>query len=70
MFLNFGRPYPNQCFSAVIFNSDLYKFVENPEKFYDEKIVRIKGKIQQYQVKPEIILKEPDQIEVGKPKND
>jgi len=26
VFLNFGNPYPNQCFSAVIFSSDLPKF--------------------------------------------
>ena len=66
VFLNFGKPYPNQCFSVVIFSSDLYKFVENPEKYYDQKTLRIKGKIQEYQGKPEIILKEPSQIEVGK----
>jgi len=66
VFLNFGKPYPNQCFSVVIFSSDLYKFVENPEKYYDQKTLRIKGKIQEYQGKPEIILKDPSQIEVGK----
>ncbi len=66
VFLNFQNPYPNQCFSAVIFYSDLYKFVQNPENFYEKKIVRVKGKIQQYQGKPEIILKDPSQIEVGK----
>jgi len=66
VFLNFGKPYPNQCFSAVIFSSDLYKFGDNPEKYYNQKIVRIRGKIQEYQEKPEIILKNLSQIEVGK----
>jgi micrococcal nuclease len=66
VFLNFEKPYPNQCFSAVIFASDQYKFVQNPEKYYDQKVLRIRGKIQEYQGKPEIILKEPWQIEVGK----
>jgi micrococcal nuclease len=66
VFLNFEKPYPNQCFSAVIFASDQYKFVQNPEKYYDQKILRIRGKIQEYQGKPEIILKTPEQIEVGK----
>jgi len=66
VFLNFGKPYPNQCFSAVIFSSDLYKFGDNPEKYYNQKIVRIRGKIQEYQGKPEIILKDLSQIEVGK----
>jgi Micrococcal nuclease (thermonuclease) homologs len=66
VFLNFGKPYPNQCFSAVIFSSDLYKFGDNPEKYYNQKIVRIRGKIQEYQEKPEIILKNLSQIEVGR----
>ena len=66
VFLNFGEPYPNQCFSAVIFSSDLPKFGENPEKYYNQKTLRIQGRIQEYQGKPEIILKDPSQIEVGK----
>jgi len=66
VFLNFGKPYPNQCFSAVIFSSDLLKFGENPEKYYNQKTLRIRGKIQEYQGKPEIILKDLSQIEVGK----
>jgi len=66
VFLNFEKPYPNQCFSAVIFSSDLYKFRDSPEKYYNQKIVRIRDKIQEYQGKPEIILKDSSQIEVGK----
>lgn len=65
VFLNFDKPYPNQCFTAVIFSSDQYKFVESPEKYYSNKTVRIKGTIKEYQGKPEIILKTPAQIEVG-----
>jgi len=66
VFLNFEKSYPNQCFSAVIFNSDLQKFGENPEKYYNQKTLRIRGRIQGYQGKPEIILKDPSQIEAGK----
>jgi len=66
VFLNFEKPYPNQCFSAVIFSSDQYKFIQNPENYYLNKTVRIKGEIKEYQGKPEIILKTPDQIEIGK----
>ena len=65
LFLNFGKPYPNQCFSAVIFSSDLSKFGKSPEKYYNQKTLRVRGKIQEYQGKPEIILKDPSQIEVG-----
>lgn len=66
VFLNFEKAYPNQCFTGVIFSSDLYKFVQNPENYYLNKTVRIKGEIKEYQGKPEIILKNPSQIEIGK----
>ncbi len=64
VFLNFDKPYPNQCFNAVIFSSDLYKFPENLEDYYDGKTVRIEGKIIEYEGRPEIILKDMKQIEV------
>jgi len=66
VFLNFGSVYPKQCFVAVIFNSYKDKFVKNPEKYYADKTVRIKGKISEYKGKPQIILKNPEQIEIGK----
>ena len=66
VFLNFEKAYPNQCFTGVIFNSDQDKFGEKPEEYYLGKVVRIKGKIKEYQGKPEIILKDPVQIEIGK----
>jgi micrococcal nuclease len=66
VFLNFEKPYPNQCFTSVIFSSEQYKFVGSPEKYYANKTVRIRGEIKEYQGKPEIILKDPSQIEVGK----
>jgi len=53
-------------FLAVIFSSDLDKFPKDPEKYYNQKIVRIRDKIQEYQGKPEIILKDLSQIEVGR----
>ena len=65
VFLNFEKPYPNHCFSSVIFSADQYKFVQNPEKYYLNKTVRIKGQVQEYQSKPEILLKDPSQIEIG-----
>ena len=64
VFLNFEKPYPNQCFTAVIFSSDLINFPENPQSFYEGKIVKIKGVIKEYQGKPEIILKDRSQIEI------
>ncbi len=66
VFLNFEKAYPSQCFTAVIFSSNQYKFVEHPEDFYRGKKVRIRGDIKKYEGRAEIILEEPSQIEVGK----
>jgi micrococcal nuclease len=66
VFLNFEKAYPNQCFTGVIFSSNLYKFVQYPEDYYLNKTVRIMGKVKEYQGRPEIILEDPSQIEIGK----
>jgi len=66
IFLNFEKPYPNQCFSGVIFSSYQDNFVESPEKYYLNKVVRVKGIIKEYKGKPEIILKDSSQIEIGR----
>jgi len=66
VFLNFEKPYPNQCFTAVIFRSNLYKFIQNPENYYLNKTVRVFGNVKEYRGKPEIILQDPSQIEIGK----
>lgn len=62
VFMNFGEAYPNNCFTAVIFSSDLDKFPNFSS--YDGKNVLLTGRVQLYQGKPEIILKEPSQIRV------
>ncbi len=64
IFLDFENFYPKQCFTGVIFSSDQYKFIPNPEKYYLNQIVRIKGIIKEYKGQPEIILKDPSQIEI------
>jgi len=66
VFFNFEKVYPNQCFTGVIFSSNLYKFVQNPEDYYLNKTVRIMGEVKEYQGRPEIILETPNQIEIGK----
>jgi micrococcal nuclease len=66
VFLNFEKAYPNQCFTGVIFSSNLYKFVQNPENYYLNKTVRIMGEVKEYQGRPQIILENPNQIEIGK----
>lgn len=64
IFLNFGKAYPNHCFSAVIFSYSLSKFPTNPEKYYYGKTVKIRGNITEYGGKPQIVLKNPNQIEI------
>ena len=59
-YLNFDRPFPDQTFTAVIFRSDSSKF-SNPAQ-WQGKTVRVRGMITLYRGKPEIILKEPDQL--------
>ena len=55
---------PIHRFAAVIFASDFSKFPQNPESHYGGKRVRITGRIQEYQGKPEIILRSPGQIKM------
>ena len=65
VFLNFSKLYPNQCFTAVIFSGNLKNFQENPQNYYKDKTVRVRGLIKNYQGKPEIILNNQNQIEIG-----
>jgi len=62
IFLNFEKPYPNQCFTGVIFKDYIKEFQDYED--YEGKRVRIKGKIEEYKGKPEIILKKRKQIEI------
>ncbi|MBC7364043.1 MAG: hypothetical protein H5U07_05820 [Candidatus Aminicenantes bacterium] len=62
-FLNFHQDY-QRYLSLVIFASDFSKFPANPEKFYLNKKVRVRGRVKLYQGRPEIILSSPSQIVV------
>ena len=60
-FLDFGKPYPNQPFTAVIWGSDRAKF-GTPETTLQGKRVCVSGAIREYRGKPEIILSDPSQL--------
>ena len=60
-FLDFGKPYPDQVFTAVIFGSDRNKF-GTPETSLRGKRVCVSGKIQAKNGLPEIILNDPKQL--------
>ena len=64
-FLNFHPDY-KRYFTAVIFASDFSRFPANPENYYYGKRIRVTGYIKEYKGKPEIILNDPNQIEVLK----
>jgi hypothetical protein len=60
-FLDFGKPYPDTPFTALIFASDRAKF-GTPEKTAQGKDFCVTGKIEMYQGKPQIVLKDPKQL--------
>lgn len=69
-FLNFNMPYKGY-FTCLIWGSDRAKFINqfppNPEAYFLNKRVRVMGLIEEYPAgsgDPEIILKDPSQIEV------
>ncbi len=64
LFLNLEKDYPHQCLKVMIFKSDLTKFPPEFEKNLKERLVKVKGKVIQYRGKPEIIVSQPDQIEI------
>ncbi len=64
-FLDFHDPYEGY-FKALIWGDNRAKFIEafppNPETYFKDKKVRIKGLIETYEGEPEIILNDPSQI--------
>ena len=60
-FLDFDKPYPDATFTALIFASDRAKFGA-PEKTAPGKDLCVTGKIEMYQGKPQIVLKDPKQL--------
>ena len=64
-FLNFHRNF-TRYMSLTIFENALRKFPFQPEKYYLNKTVRVKGKIKMYKGRPEIVVERPKQNEVVK----
>jgi hypothetical protein len=60
-FLDLGKPFPNQVFSAIIFGSDRPKF-GTPETSMRNNPICVTGTIFLYQGKPKIILRDPKQL--------
>jgi DNA/RNA endonuclease YhcR with UshA esterase domain len=60
-FLNFGKPYPNEDFTVVIWPEDRAKFGE-PETKYFHRNICVTGEITLYRGSPEIIARNSAQI--------
>jgi len=63
-FVNIDEPYPNQIFTAVIWVEDRAKF-GSPETHYNNQYICVRGSIESYRGKPEIVLRDPSQVELG-----
>jgi len=63
-FLNLDEPYPNQVFTVVIWGSDRVKFKNPPEVFFKGKRICITGIIDTFRGKPQIIVRDPNQIKI------
>src|SRR6267378_593192 len=64
-FLNLDKPYPSQVFTVLIWGVNREKF-GNPEERYRDKQICVTGTITEYRKAPEIVLSDPDSIEVQK----
>lgn len=58
--LEFGKPYPDESFVAIIFADDTSKFESSD--YYKDKYLCVTGRIKLFKGRPEIILKDPNQL--------
>ena len=61
-FINFGRPHPNQLFTAVIWGNNRPKWDVPPERHYINKNICVRGRIEIHDGTPQIVVKHPEQI--------
>ena len=64
VFLNFSEDYQG-TFTVVIFSEDWSKFPQPPEMLFYGRQIRVQGPIEEYQGAPEIVVRDPWQIEVA-----
>ena len=64
IFVNFGPPFPNHIFTAVIFASAATQFPDVDS--WKGKTLNVTGAVKMYRGKPEIILESPKQVSVQK----
>ena len=62
-FLNMGAAYPNQLLSIVIWGNTRKLFSYKPEEKLKNKNVCVTGKIETYKNKPQIVIRQMQQIQ-------
>jgi hypothetical protein len=62
-FLDLDKPYPSQVFTVLIWGANREKFGA-PDEIYHNKQICVTGKITEYRKAPEIVVSEPQNIEV------
>lgn len=63
-YLNFGGKYPDHKFTVVIFAKDYPNFPYSPAEYLKDKNVCVTGIIVYFKERPQIVAKNPEQIEV------
>jgi hypothetical protein len=66
-FLNFGRPYPDPVFTALIWGEDRARFSAPPERAYLDRRICVRGRIEMHEGRPEIVVRSPAQLEPAVP---
>ncbi len=61
-FLNFGSPYPDQDFTAVIWGDVRARFERPPEQAFEGREVCVEGTITRYRGTPQIVVDDPARI--------
>lgn len=65
-FLNFGKPYPNQVFTAVIWDENRSKWDTPPHRNFEKRQVCVVGTIEMHEGTPQIIIAVPEQVQLQK----
>ncbi len=62
-FVDLGHDYPDQDFTVVIWQRDLYRF-DPPPSSWEGKRICVTGRVKTYKGRPEIIAYGPGQVEI------
>jgi endonuclease G len=66
-YLNFDKPYPDSPFTVVIFGKDRINFTYEPEVYLKNKVICVRGKVQLYKGKPQIVADRQAQVSLYQP---